>query len=602
MPRPPLSRILPFLFLACLLLPLVAAAQPVPFRVMTYNGLRVSGNDGNRLDEFQIVFEASSPDIVVMQEIENEGGARIILDALNAGTEEFSMAPFINGYDTDNAFYYRSDLVTFISQDTISTALREFSEYTVRIGDHELRLYGAHLKAGSGAQNQNLRYDEAVILRDRLDELNAGTEFILLGDLNLSSSYEPAYQYLIRDQSDNDGRVRDLVESDLVGSWRNNPAFASVHSQSPRTTSFQGGATGGMDDRFDFIFSSFEMNDSTRIEFVEGSYTVFGNDGQHFNTSILDGPNEAVSPEVAQAIHDASDHLPVFADFISLSVDSLPVAPPVSDAPLVFSEIFYDTPGIDGDEEWIEIYNPTDSTVNLAGWFFTDNNGYGATFVFPDESIMQPQSYFTVANEAVDFLRFYGYDADLYASLPGLNNSGDAVLLFSPDSVLIDQVAWEGGASRGLPTGWGNATEPRALRGESIERSDVSVDTDSFTDWVVIRGNGNPQTQAPIITEFNPFTVSTEVDPGFGLTRLSQNYPNPTHGPTSIEYALARAGEVSVILYDMLGREVELLVDTYQEAGAYAVSADFSYLPNGVYVYRMQTKDFSKTHQLVVAR
>ena len=602
MPRPPHTPVLTSIFLFLFLLPLEAFSQAVPFRVMTYNTLRVSSNDGDRLDEFETIFEASNPDILVTQEIENLGGANIILQALNATSEAYSMAPFINGQDSDNALFYRTELVTFVSQDTIKTALREVSEYIVDIAGIELRIYGAHLKAGDGAQNQNIRFDEAVILRDRLDQLAAGTEFILLGDLNLTSSSEPAYQRLTQDRIDNDGRVRDLVDSTMIGSWRNNPAFASIHSQSPRTVSFMGGATGGMDDRFDFVLGSYDLNNEDGVEFVEGSYTVFGNDGLHFNTSILDGPNAVVSASVARALHDASDHLPVFVDFISLGTDSLP--PPDTLPSVIFSEIFYDTPGIDGDEEWIELYNPMEEEVNLEGWYFTDNNGQGATYVFPAGASMLPNSYYTVANDASAFDALYGYDADLYGSLPGLNNSGDALLLFSPEAVQVDEVAWEGGASKGLPDDWGSLWEPRALRGEAIARSAMDLDTDTYSDWEVVTANGSPQTQTQtlFITGLHPFGVDQKNEASFEETVLNQNYPNPVHTWTQVEYSLSRAGHVSIVLYDMLGREVKHLVDTYQAAGLHSFSMDASDLPGGVYIYRMQTGTFTDLRQLIVAR
>lgn len=47
------------------------------------------------------------------------------------------------------------------------------------------------------------------------------------------------------------------------------------------------------------------------IEYVSGSYPAFGNDGMHFNDSINAPPNTAVPPEVADALHYGSDHLPV---------------------------------------------------------------------------------------------------------------------------------------------------------------------------------------------------------------------------------------------------------------------------------------------------
>ena len=588
--------------LVYLFLPVAASAQHTPFRVMTYNSLRMSSNDQNRLDEFHLVFEATNPDILLMQELENIGGAQILLAALNADTTAYSMAPYLEGDDTDNALFYRNAVVSFVSQDTIGTNLREIAEYIVNVGGHEVRLYGAHLKAGDGAQNQNARFDEAAILRSHLDNLEPGSEFILMGDMNFSSSSEPAYQLLTQQRDDSDGRVQDLVDPSMIGSWKDNPAFAAIHTQSPRTDSFIGGATGGMDDRFDFIFSSFELNNGEGIEFVEGSYHVFGNDGQHFNRSILDGPNAVVSQDIAQALHDASDHLPVIADFISLGVDTLPPPITVSSAPLKFSEIFYDTPGTDGDEEWVEIYNPTDSTVSLTGWYFIDNNGQGARYRLPAGATMAPRSYFTIGNDSTAFVALYGYSADHYGNMPFLNNAGDALLLYNPDSLLVDHVAWEGGASRGLPLFWGSEIDPRAIRGESIAREDVTVDTDTYADWIIVAANGNPLTQTTVFSDFSTQSVSAERGAGLNETLLHQNYPNPTQGRTQIEYELTQAEQVNIVLYDMLGREVELIVSGYQSPGTHSVSFDASYLPNGVYIYRMQTDTFSATRQLVVTR
>jgi hypothetical protein len=79
-----------------------------------------------------------------------------------------------------------------------------------------------------------------------------------------------------------------------------------------------GGSTGGMDDRFDFILVSAPM-----VEKVEsGSYMAYGNDGNHFNQDINSGSNSAVSAEIANALHAASDHLPVVADF-DLSISAI---------------------------------------------------------------------------------------------------------------------------------------------------------------------------------------------------------------------------------------------------------------------------------------
>jgi len=70
--------------------------------------------------------------------------------------------------------------------------------------------------------------------------------------------------------------------------------------------------------RFDFILIKYDLNDDSGIEYIDNSYRSYGNDGNHFNQSINDGVNDSVSVNVANALFYASDHLPVYADFLSL--------------------------------------------------------------------------------------------------------------------------------------------------------------------------------------------------------------------------------------------------------------------------------------------
>ena len=150
-----------------------------------------------------------------------------------------------------------------------------------------------------------------------MNSLPEGSEFIIVGDMNFYTSSEPGYQKFIADETINIGRAEDL--SDQVGEWHNNSDYTEVHTQSTRSTQFGGGASGGLDDRFDFIFSSYQLNNGTGLEYIDDTITSFGNDGEHFNLSINNGTNSVVSQEVAEALYQASDHLPVFADFNTIT-------------------------------------------------------------------------------------------------------------------------------------------------------------------------------------------------------------------------------------------------------------------------------------------
>jgi hypothetical protein len=72
---------------------------------------------------------------------------------------------------------------------------------------------------------------------------------------------------------------------------------------------------------------------------------------------------------------------------------------------------------------------------------------------------------------------------------------------------------------------------------------------------------------------------------------LNQNYPNPFNPRTVIPYSLKSAGYVKIIAYDILGREVQRLVDQKQTAGEYEVDFMGKFTATGVYFYRMTVDD-----------
>ncbi len=83
---------------------------------------------------------------------------------------------------------------------------------------------------------------------------------------------------------------------------------------------------------------------------------------------------------------------------------------------------------------------------------------------------------------------------------------------------------------------------------------------------------------------------------------LSQNYPNPFNPQTTIDYALPQAGDVSLVVYDMLGREVDVLLDGPQAAGRHTVRFGANHLPNGTYVYRLVAGDKTITRTMVLVK
>jgi hypothetical protein len=83
---------------------------------------------------------------------------------------------------------------------------------------------------------------------------------------------------------------------------------------------------------------------------------------------------------------------------------------------------------------------------------------------------------------------------------------------------------------------------------------------------------------------------------------LSQNYPNPFNPSTVISYRVAHLGNVTVKVFDMLGREIATLVNEVKAAGSYTVTFNAINLPSGVYFYRLQAGSFTETKKLVLLR
>jgi len=80
---------------------------------------------------------------------------------------------------------------------------------------------------------------------------------------------------------------------------------------------------------------------------------------------------------------------------------------------------------------------------------------------------------------------------------------------------------------------------------------------------------------------------------------LKQNYPNPFNPSTKIHYDLPTKSFVKLEVFDALGREIESLVNGFQNAGTYETIFNASQYPSGVYFYRLTTDNFSETKKML---
>ena len=84
--------------------------------------------------------------------------------------------------------------------------------------------------------------------------------------------------------------------------------------------------------------------------------------------------------------------------------------------------------------------------------------------------------------------------------------------------------------------------------------------------------------------------------------KLSQNYPNPFNPSTKIKYSVPQTSQVQVKIFDVLGNEIETLVNEEKLAGTYEITWYAESLPSGVYFYRLQVGDFVETKKMLLMK
>lgn len=83
---------------------------------------------------------------------------------------------------------------------------------------------------------------------------------------------------------------------------------------------------------------------------------------------------------------------------------------------------------------------------------------------------------------------------------------------------------------------------------------------------------------------------------------LQQNYPNPFNPSTTIKFSIPKAGNVKLVVYDILGKEVSTLVNNFLNAGEYNFQFNASNLASGIYLYRLETNNFVKTNKMLLMK
>ena len=376
--------------LLILLIPLIllgfslsALAQTETLKVMQYNLLNYGNNTGycnttnNNINDknsyIRTILTAYYPDILTVCEMGRSAAlpTDFVRNNLNIdGINYWMTSPGSNTTNSSltNCVFYNSLKLTLVGHHVAQTNTREVDVYDFKFknddsGKITLTCVIAHLKAGTGSDNEGKRKIMAENTMRYLENNYRECNVLIMGDFNLYTSTEGAYKAFTNSTAYPSSYFIDPVYPYGVGSWNSNSNYREYHTQSThKNNDSDCHSSGGMDDRFDFILMSENIyGGRDGIRYINGSYNALGQDGNHFNKSINYPTNASVSQDVADALFNNSDHLPITMElevFTNYGVDEL-----------ITNELNYD------------IYpNPANDIVNLR--FYQDNIGKANIMLF----------------------------------------------------------------------------------------------------------------------------------------------------------------------------------------------------------------------------
>ena len=211
----------------------------------------------------------------------------------------------------------------------------------------------------------------------------------------------------------------------------------------------------------------------------------------------------------------------------------------------------------------LKLYNSSTSAIDISGYKIYDSGGQSGTKPkkeFPTGSIIPANGFLVVVTD------------DTSESAFGLSSSGEQVWLENTSGLIAD-----------------STTFPALTVDQSYGR---------------IPDGGDWQIMDTISRGFSNSTPTGIKDEALSITdyKLNQNYPNPFNPSTTISFSIPVQGNVSLKIYDVLGKEVVTLVDEMKGAGNYQITFDAAQLASGMYFYRLDTKNFSEVKKMILLK
>lgn len=275
--------------------------------------------------------------------------------------------------------------------------------------------------------------------------------------------------------------------------------------------------------------------------------------------------------ELADATGDINDPLNWFDGCIGGS-PGLPYSP--CTVPLVFSEINYNSNDTLDANDWVEVWNISDTAIDISNWTFMDDSvGIEHTFIIPEGRILNPDERWVFAQTLSKFTGQHpdvsNYDASFYFNLSG---NGEWIRMYDASGRLTLSVNYQDAAP------WPEAADGG---GYTLELIDAMGKMNSGSNWTTICLGGSPgaapsepcepEDSVPVfVQDVSSFDISI--------------HPNPASSFLTVTTYTAQTVETTIALFNLEGLQVQEFFNNDLPAGQQTLICNFENISPGIYL------------------
>ena len=256
---------------------------------------------------------------------------------------------------------------------------------------------------------------------------------------------------------------------------------------------------------------------------------------------------------------------------------------------IVINEINYNSADEFESGDWIELYNRSEQSINISGWYYSDSDD-NHKFILPDETILGPGEYLVLVEDDSSFTSCFP-DVKNYLGETGfgLSGSGEFMKLVDNEGEIIDSLTYDDKSP------W---PEEADGNGSTLELIDADKDNSVAESWNASKEHGTPG-------NINSAVVTNVVKKLKTIPKeflLFQNYPNPFNPSTNIGFALPFPGKVKLTVYNQLGQLVATIADGEYSAGTHLLHFNAGDLASGIYFYRIKAGSFFQAKKMILVK